>query len=106
MEWVHATHPRSDTNINAVTSGNKTSATAVKVALAKFPPLKRNKQKMTDGGNKRQCVYIVRYGKTKFSLVESVGPFDSKTQRFVRQGFRMGLNLASCHSHCFPPGNW
>lgn len=26
----------------------------------------------------KQSVYIVRYGKTKFDLIESVGPFDSK----------------------------
>lgn len=26
----------------------------------------------------KQSVYIVRYGKTKFNLIESVGPFDSK----------------------------
>jgi hypothetical protein len=28
--------------------------------------------------HRKQCVYIVRYGQTKFLLAEDEGPFDSK----------------------------
>jgi hypothetical protein len=42
--------------------------------------IRRQHPKMADSTSvkKKQCVWIVRYGLTKFPLVESVGPFDSK----------------------------